>query len=176
MDNYLCYEGKDHHGGCSKPCTGCVSYGKDRRQGDRRRISVSLRLRERRKGFDRRKNPARKKSLYHRVFRRGAFHLNDNHGMLVLLLITFNILNVADFLFTLKALSAGFSEGNPIMDKMFAIGPFAAGIFKIGLTFFIAAIVWAFRTYRVILEISILFLLMYMLLIIYHIYGAIRFY
>jgi hypothetical protein len=176
VEKYVCYEGKDRRGGCKRHCEGCESFAIDRRKKDRRHNSVSFRVRERREGFDRRQNHITRKGFYHFVFRRGSLHLRHNQIALLILLIVFNLLSIADYMFTLKALNAGFAEGNPIMDAMFTVGPAVAACFKIGLTMFVAAMVWLFRRYRAILEISILFILMYMLLIIYHIYGAIRFY
>lgn len=170
VDRYVCYEGKDHHGGCGKSCRGCQSYGVDRRKADRRNNQLSFRLRERREGFDRRQNHL-KDGVYHRVFRRGAFHLRYNQQALVLLLIAFNMLNLADYLFTLKALEAGMSEGNPVMQRLFEVGPTAAAIFKLGLTMVVTMVIWSYRKYRAVLEISILFIIMYMILIGYHIYG-----
>jgi hypothetical protein len=144
--------------------------------GARRAKSVCLKLWERRDGFDRRQKHLRHKSLYAKVFKRGAFHLRDNTPALVLLLILFNLFNIADFLFTLKALAAGHAEGNPVMDKLFTVGPAAAGLFKITIGLIITLFVWALRRYRLVLEASILILLMYMALIAYHIYGALMFY
>lgn len=176
MDKYVCYEGKDITRGCNQPCEDCPSYGADRRVGDRRRRGFSLRLAERREGFDRRKNHAKKKGLYYRIFTYGAWHLRGNNPALITLLILFNALNIADYVFTLKALSVGFIEGNPIMEKMFVAGPVAAGAFKIVLASAITLIIWIFRRYRLVLEISILFLIVYTLLIAYHIYDAAVYY
>jgi len=83
---------------------------------------------------------------------------------------------MADFAFTLKALSAGHTEANPVMDKLFGIGPEIAGIFKITVGLLITFVVWFFRNYRLVLEASILILIMYITLTLYHIYGAIRYY
>jgi len=176
LENYVCYEGKKHNAECRKPCHECASYGIERRKTNRRRNGISLKLWERREGFDRRQNHLNTRSLYHWIFRRGASHLRNSYYTLVLLLIVFNLLNLADYFFTVKALSAGFIEGNPIMDKLFSVGPAAAVIFKVSLAVTITAIVWVFRKYRVVLEVSILFILLYMCLIAYHIYGAIRYY
>ncbi len=171
MNRYVCYEGKDIAGECDKPCEGCPSYGVDRRVGDRRKKGLSFKLFERREGFDRRKNPQRN-GLYYRIFTHGALHLRSNYSALITLLLIFNALNIADYVFTLKALRIGFIEINPVMERMFMAGPIAAGVFKVTLAFIITSIIWIFRKYRLVLEASILFLIVYMLLIGYHIYGA----
>jgi len=176
LGKHVCYEGKAENEGCGKPCEGCPSYGKDRRLADRRRKTFSLRMKERREGFDRRKKHSAKSGIYHKVFRHGALHLRNSEYMLVALLIVFNLLNVLDYGFTLKALDAGFVEGNPVMEKFFNIGPVAAGAFKFSLALFITSIVWIYRRFRLVLEASIVFLLIYMLLIAYHFYGAIMYY
>lgn len=95
---------------------------------------------------------------------------------MILLLILFNLLNIADFTFTLKALSAGHSEANPVMDRLFTIGSEAAGAFKIAVGLIITAFIWFLRRYRLVLETGIFILLLYMALTMYHIYGALRFY
>ncbi|MCL6473160.1 MAG: DUF5658 family protein [Firmicutes bacterium] len=172
MSKYVCYEGKDVTGKCNGPCEGCSSYGVERRLSNRRKKSFSFRLLERREGFDRRKNHLGKKGLYQRVFRQGAYYLRHNYAKLIILLILFNMLNVADFIFTLRALSYGFSEGNPVMNMLFTVGPSAAGLFKFALAGVITVAIWLFRRYRLVLEFSIFFLFVYMLLIAYHIYGT----
>lgn len=176
MDNYVCYIGKDNDEDCNVSCKDCSNYGRERRTAERRKNSLSFRLWERREGFDRRQNHGRSSRLYRRLFESGAFHLRHNYYALVLLLALFNIFNIADYLFTLKALAAGYSEGNPIMDKLFSMGPSAALTFKAATGLFITSVVWLLRRYRLVLEASILILLLYMLLISYHIYGMIRYY
>lgn len=177
MDQYVCYKGKKSNNECEISCDRCENYGKERRNVDRRgRSGFSLKLYERRDGFDRRKKKLSRKNPYHVIFLQGAHHLRNSEFAVVGLLVLFNIFNIADYLFTLKALSSGFREGNPIMDAMFRISPIAAGAFKVFLTLLITAFVWYFKRYRVVLEISILFIIMYMSLIAYHIYGAIYYY
>lgn len=176
MDRYICYMGKDSDEDCDTACKDCDSYGIDRRLGDRRERCLSFKLWERREGFDRRQNRKANKGLYNRIFRHGALHLRNNYTALIILLIIFNLFNVADYMFTLKALAAGYSESNPVMDKLFSMGSTPAGIFKITIGLLVTSIIWFLKRYRLVLEASILILLMYMLLISYHIYGAIRYY
>jgi len=175
LDKYVCYVGKDIKTGCEMPCEGCADFGPNRRSSGRRERIVSLKLWERRDGFDRRQNHGRR-GFYSQVFGKGAFHLRENLYAVVLLLIMFNLFNIADFIFTLKALSAGHSEGNPVMDRLFTMGPAAAGAFKIAVGLIITAFIWFLRRYRLVLEAGIFILLLYMALIVYHIYGALRFY
>lgn len=175
LDERVCYVGKDLNNGCDMPCEGCSNFGSDRRGTSRREKTVSLKLWERRDGFDRRRNHTGR-GLYARIFGKGAFHLRDNLYAVVLLLILFNIFNIADFFFTLKALAAGHSEGNPVMDRLFTMGPAAAGSFKVLVGLVITGFIWFLRRYRLVLEAGIFILLLYMALMGYHIYGAIRFY
>jgi hypothetical protein len=173
----VCYKGKKTNTECLVSCEKCEHYGEDRRKIDRRRASgFSLKFYERRDGFDRRRKKINRKNPYHLVFLQGAIHLKNSEYALVALLVLFNVFNVADYLFTLKALSSGFKEGNPIMDAMFSISPVAAAAFKILMTLILTAFVWFFKRYRAVLEISILFIVIYMALIAYHIYGAIMYY
>lgn len=176
MDGNVCYEGKDHEGGCEKPCEGCPSYGIDRRVGDRRKKSPVLKLIERRKGFDRRRNHLKNRSAYSKLFSSSVLYLKDRYHALIILLIVFNLLNVADFVFTLKALAAGFAEANPIMNNLFMANPQIAGVFKITTILFVSLLIWFFRKYRLVLEVSVVFLVIYMALISYHIYNAIMYY
>jgi hypothetical protein len=175
LDEHVCYDGKDLQKGCEIPCEDCSSFGPNRRSSSRRERTVSLKLWERRDGFDRRHNHARW-GLYSQVFGKGAFHLRENLYALIILLILFNLFNIADFIFTLKALAAGHSEGNPVMNRLFAEGPATAGSFKVAVGLIITGFIWFLRRYRLVLEAGILILLMYMALIAYHIYGAVRFY
>lgn len=176
MEKRVCYEGKIENKECGRRCDGCPSYGKDRRVLDRRKKTFSLRIKERREGFDRRQNHVARSGIYHKIFGRGALHLRNSEYMLILLLIAFNLLNILDFGFTLKALNAGFVEGNPVMDKFFSISPIAAGAFKFSLALFVTSIIWIYKRFRLVLEVSIAFLFVYMLLIAYHFYGAITYY
>ncbi|MBE0446996.1 MAG: hypothetical protein IBX64_02650 [Actinobacteria bacterium] len=176
MDRYICYIGKDNDRDCDIPCEDCANYGKERRLAERRKTNISFRLWEKREGFDRRQNREKNNGLYNKLFRRGAFHLRHNYSALIVLLVLFNLFNIADYLFTLKALAAGYTEGNPVMDRLFDMGPVVALTFKIATGLFITTIVWLLKRYRLVLEASILILLMYMLLISYHIYGVIRYY
>lgn len=175
MDKHVCYVGKDPESGCEMPCEGCSNFGPNRRISSRRERTISLKLWERRDGFDRRRSHSGR-GLYSRVFGKGAFHLRENLYAVILLLIMFNLFNIADFVFTMKALAAGHSEGNPVMDRLFTTGPAVAGVFKIAVGLIITAFIWFLRKYRLVLEAGIFILLLYMALIMYHIYGALLFY
>jgi hypothetical protein len=177
LNQFVCYQGKNSSTDCEVACENCDSYREERRKEDRRgRSGFSLKLLERRDGFDRRKKEINRKNPYQLIFTQGAHRLRNSEYALVWLLVLFNLFNIADYLFTLKALASGFREGNPVMDMLFSISPLAAAAFKILLTLLITTFVWLFKRYRIVLEICILFIIMYMMLIAYHIYGAILYY
>ena len=112
----------------------------DRRGGERRSGRISLRLHERRTGFDRR-SPASLVGWY-----------RDRPHIVGAVLVAVVLLNIADLVLTIRALGRGATEANPVMAALFELGPVTAGAFKVlvGLTF--ALIVWRLRRYRRVLE------------------------
>ena len=65
------------------------------------------------------------------------------------------LLNLADYLLTLRALDRGASEVNPVMAVLFDVGPAAAGSVKLLLGFGVVLVMWQMRRYRRILAVSL---------------------
>lgn len=141
----------------------------DRRRADRRRSRVSFVRRERRSGFDRRASLSGGAVVagYDGLLR----SLRDSPASLRVLLITANILNLADFVFTLNALSLGAGEANPVMRTLFDMDPMYAGIFKVLAIFAVTLLVWRLRCFRSALQVSILIVGVFAAIFFYHIVG-----
>jgi len=143
----------------------------DRRQTERRSHRASFVLRERRTGFDRRELAA--VGLLGNLLERALAWLRDKPGTLATLLITVNLLNLADFALTMNALSAGGYEVNPVMRTLFASSPLAAGLVKVALIVVATVLVWRFRRFRRTLMAAVLILALFVAVFFYHIYGLI---
>lgn len=146
----------------------------ERRWTERRRRRASLIYPERRSGFDRR-TPYNRATLTKSldIALRG---LRDSAPALVTVLVMVNVLNLLDYIFTVNALAAGMSEGNPIMERLFAYDFRLAGAVKIVAMLGVSYVIWRNRKYRVILGCALLTLAAYLVLLTYHIYGAAMFY
>ena len=90
---------------------------------DRRRWRLNFVMHERRTGFDRRRPGTWSARFQERVLAR----LRDHDRNVLALLVTANILNVLDFLFTLRALDHGAVEANPFMRMLLSLDPATAG-------------------------------------------------
>ncbi len=134
--------------------------GADRRQ--HRRLFV---LQERRTGFDRRipSSPG--------LLERALRALRDRPALLAGLLIVANLLNLLDFVMTLHALQSGVGEANPVMDGLFSVSPWAAGLFKLTLVGLSSLAIWRFRRYRRLLAASMLLVMAYGAVIVFQLYG-----
>jgi hypothetical protein len=126
-------------------------------------------LHERRTGFDRR-GPISGGAVAVR-FEGLLRGLRDSASSLRVILITVNILNVADFLLTLNALAMGASEANPVMRSLFNVDPVYAGIFKFLAILGVTLLVWRCRRYRSALQASLIVLAVFTLVFVYHIVG-----
>lgn len=134
--------------------------GADRRQ--RRRLFV---LQERRTGFDRRISSSR--GSVERVL----LTLRDHPPVLAGLLIAANILNLLDFLMTHRALQSGVGEANPVMNGLFSVSPWAAGVFKLTVVGLSSLAIWRFRRYRRLLVASMFLVAAYSAVILFQLYG-----
>lgn len=136
---------------------------------DRRARNVSVYYPERRFGFDRRRPPAGTwKAAYHRLLEQ----YRHNPNTIAVALMVFVVLNIADLLLTVRALSMGAVEVNPVMAWLFAADPAMAAMFKLVVGFGIALATWAARRYRRILETSFVLVAVMTLVLIYHGYNA----
>ena len=143
--------------------------GRVARGPDRRTRPASLFYPERRFGFERRRPPEGTwKAGYHRFLEQ----YRHDHDTIAVALMVFVVLNIADLLLTIRALSMGAVEVNPVMAWLFAADPALAAAFKLVVGFGIALAVWAARRYRRILETSILLVAIMTLVLVYHGYNA----
>jgi hypothetical protein len=140
----------------------------DARRGERRQRRAFFVWRERRCGFDRRRqsvNPAVgavEDSLY---------YLRDHSGVLLAVLVAANLLNLADYVLTLNVLAQGGGEANPLLRGLFATAPWAAGLFKLTAVGAISLLIWQLRRYRLLLLASLALLGVFVALLLYHFYG-----
>ena len=118
----------------------------ERRCNDRRQRRVSFVLHERRSGFDRRSNG--RESGVDSAFTCVLKGIRDRPGVLWVLLVTVNLLNLADFLLTLNVLAAGGGEANPILRPLFDANPAYAGVFKFAAVLAVSLVVWRCRRFR----------------------------
>ena len=66
------------------------------------------------------------------------------------------VLNVADYLLTVRALDRGAIEVNPLMAALFDIDPTLAGAIKVLLGIGVVLVIWQMRRYRRILQVSLI--------------------
>lgn len=131
----------------------------ERRGVERRTTRSSLHYPERRTGFDR-----RTPSLV-------TGTLRDQPYVLLSILVLINILSVADWILTLRALGGGAVEGNPLLAAMITGNPTAAFLFKLAATLGVTIALWSWRKYRAVLATALAALLIYGGLMVYHAWG-----
>ena len=148
-------EGARHHGRPRGP--------------DRRASKVSLVFPERRRGFERRRPiEGTLRERYHRVLD----EYRHDPDTIAAALLVFVVLNIADLLLTVRALSLGAVEGNPVMALLFEIDPAMAAVFKLAVGVGIALAIWSARRYRRMLEASLMLVAVMTLVLVYHGYNA----
>lgn len=79
-----------------------------------------------------------------------------------------------DYLLTLRVLEAGGSELNPLMARLFSIGPTAAALAKLGAVGAAVLVLLALHRYRRTLEVAIVLLVGFSGLMFYHVMLAVR--
>ena len=127
----------------------------DRRAGDRRTSRVALRLPERRTGFDRRE-------------RNGVVTWYRDHPPLIAVaLVAVLLLNLSDWLLTLRALEQGAREANPVMAALLEHSTALAGGTKLALGLVVVTVIWQLRRYRRILQVSLVALAGFSALVVY---------
>jgi Domain of unknown function (DUF5658) len=139
------------------------------RKHERRLDRTPFRFPERRSGFERREIDGWR-GRYQAELRRYA----DRPSTLLLVLATIVVFNFMDLYLTARVLDAGGSELNPIMEHLFSLGPMAAAMAKLGVVGFAVLILLALRRYRRTLEVSLLLLVSYSFLMLYHVVLALR--
>jgi hypothetical protein len=138
----------------------------DRRQGGDRRRRRKYRFHDRRSGFDRRVSGVKMG-----VLRRTLMALRDRPGSLMRLLVAVNVLNMADFLLTLRVLESGGREANPVLRPLLALSPLWAGIFKLVAVLAASLLVWESRYYRKALIAGLCMLVVFACLFVYDVFG-----
>jgi hypothetical protein len=131
----------------------------ERRSTDRRAPRAVFRVPERRTGFDRRA-AAGLLSI-----------LRDSPAVLVGILLLINLFSLTDWALTMKALSLGAVEGNPVLATMMTMNPVAAFMFKLLATLLVTLALWTWRRYRLILATAAGAALLYAALMMYHFVG-----
>lgn len=156
-------------GGMSVRIESAHDHRRVRRGPDRRTRNISLYYPERRRGFERRRpTEGTWRASYHHLLER---YRNDS-DLIAAALLVFVVLNIADLLLTMQALSLGAVEVNPVMAWLFAIDPVTAALFKLVVGVGIALAVWTARRYRRILEMSFVLVAVMTLVLVYHGYNA----
>ena len=146
---------------------------RDRQKKDRRQRRFSFVLRERRSGFDRRERQGASRSSI--AYERALVALRDRPRLLFVLLLSVNILNLADFLLTLNVLARGGGEANPILRSLFALDPLYAGGFKLIAVLLTCWLAWRCRRFRSGLEAAVIMLVLFAAVICYHIFGLVAY-
>lgn len=101
--------------------------------------------------------------------------LRDSPAAVRVLLLTVNVLNLADFALTMNALAMGGGEANPIMRSLFDFNPVYAGIYKILVILAVSLVIWRFRRCRSALQIALALVVVFLGVFFYHILGLIAF-
>ena len=99
--------------------------------------------------------------------------MRDRPRLLFVLLLGVNVLNLADFLLTLNVLARGGGEANPILRSLFAMDPLYAGGFKLVAVLLTCWLAWRCRRFRSGLEAAVIMLVLFTVVICYHIFGLI---
>ena len=141
----------------------------DRRRADRRSRLPGFRYPERRLGFDRRTPP---RGTWRGRYRAALLWYRRTPAALVAVLALILALNLADLVLTLRALDRGAVEVNPVMAQLFDAGTAPAAVFKMTVGVLIAAVIWALRRYRRILETSLIVVALLGALVGYHLAVA----
>lgn len=98
--------------------------------------------------------------------------LRDSPVVLLAVLVTINTLSALDFMLTNSYLQRGTaSEGNPVLASLFEQGAGQAWLFKTGVVLAVSLVIWHQRRYRAILAVAITALVIYLLVIAYHVIG-----
>jgi hypothetical protein len=128
----------------------------ERKPRDRRGGHAGFHVPERRSGFDRRspRDPLRL--------------LLDRPLALVVLLVSLNLLSLADWALTWRALAYGAREANTVIGSLMAVSPLAALVFKVGSMLLVTALIWRNRRYRLVLATAIFAVGGYAVLMLYH--------
>lgn len=143
----------------------------ERRTAERRKKGISVVLRERRTGFDRRNS---RFSPFQRRYLALLVALRDNPVWLLAMLAVVNLLNVLDLFFTIRALVSGEVEVNPLLRVLFAENVYVAAFFKAVLILGVSLLIFRLRRFRLVLEAGVLAAVVFLAVFVYQILGAVR--
>jgi hypothetical protein len=128
----------------------------EERMCDRRIHKTAFRYPERRTGFD----PRRPSPVLER--------LRDDRSLLLAVLIALNVLSLADWLLTMRALRNGAVEANMLLSGLMSQSMFAAGAFKLLVILGVSLLVWSARAYKRLLAAMVLAVGVFVVVIVYH--------
>jgi hypothetical protein len=140
-----------------------------RRRGERRVANTPLRFPERRSGFERRDLPGWR-GRYQADLRR----YSESRLAFPLVLATIVVFNLIDYMMTIRVLGIGGLELNPIMQRLFEMGWETAALVKLLSAGAVVLILLALRRYRRTAELSLLVLLGFSALTLYHVFLALQ--
>lgn len=140
-----------------------------RRRAERRITRTPLYFPERRTGFDR-----RRASGWRGRLQTDLETYAESRLTFPLVLAAILVFNLIDYVMTLRVLGVGGVELNPVMDRLFAMGWETAALAKLLTAGVVALVLLALRRYRRTLEVSLLVLVGYSVLTLYHAYLALQ--
>jgi hypothetical protein len=91
--------------------------------------------------------------------------------VLAVLLVALNVLSIADWLLTLRALTLGAQEANAFMGALIVADPIVAGLVKAGIMLGVSLVIWNARRYRLVLATAVGAVGLYGILMLYHAMG-----
>jgi hypothetical protein len=141
---------------------------KERRGPDRRRRRRWV-WRERRTGFDRRRQAD---SRVGAAWDATLLYLRDNPFVLFGLLALANVLSILDLAFTMWALQQGAVEANPVMAALLSDDPAIAAVVKILIVAAVSLVIYLLRRYRLMLKVALFSVALFGAIVLYHIFGA----
>lgn len=80
-------------------------------------------------------------------------HLRKRSRAVFVLLVAANLLSLADYALTLRALEVGATEANPFLRLLFDIDPILTGLVKLVLVVGASLLIWRFRRFRRVLSV-----------------------
>lgn len=148
--------------GTSSGLSAAHALSADKRRGERRRGARFV-LRERRSGYDRRKDVTR------RALVPACVHdwCRAHRWVLPASLIATNLLSLADLALTLRVLDAGAIEVNPLLKALLDLDVRIAAGVKAALVATASLLIWRYRWHRKILPLSLLALAVFALVVAY---------
>jgi hypothetical protein len=145
------------------------SEAKNGRGSDRRQRRMSIVLHERRTGFDRRVSVD--SGVVSAGFEGLLRGIRDRPGTIWVMLVAINALNLTDYALTLNVLANGGGEANPLMASLFHANPVYAGLFKFIAVLAVTFVLWHYRRFRPALQATLLVLIAFAVLFMYHMVG-----